>query len=70
MEAVNARGEAFGEAQLSKFISTHQDLPAEQFAERLLDTVLAWPQNGTTPVQADDITVVVIDISNMPEQIS
>ena len=70
VEAVNARGEAFGEAQLSKFISTQQDLPAEQFAERLLDIVLAWPQNGTTPVQADDITVVVIDIGNMPEQIS
>jgi sigma-B regulation protein RsbU (phosphoserine phosphatase) len=68
VEAVNARGEAFGEARLGEFIATHQDLPAEQFAERLLDEVLRWPENGSTRAQADDITVVVIDIGNMPEQ--
>ena len=37
-------------------------LPAEQFAERLLNEVLAWPANGNTGTQADDITIVVIDI--------
>jgi sigma-B regulation protein RsbU (phosphoserine phosphatase) len=68
VEAVNARGEAFGEAQLGEFIATHQDLPAEQFTERLLDKVLGWPQNGSTRAQADDITIVVIDIDNLPEQ--
>lgn len=67
VEAVNARGEAFGEAHLGEFIATHQDLPAEQFAERLLDEVLRWPENGSTCAQADDITVVVIDIDEMPE---
>ncbi len=66
VEAVNTRGEAFGETQLGKFIATHQDLPAEQFAERLLDSVLGWP--GSARAQADDITVVVIEIGNMPEQ--
>jgi sigma-B regulation protein RsbU (phosphoserine phosphatase) len=68
VEAVNARGEAFGEAQLGKFITTHQELPAEQFAERLLEEVLGWPENGSTRAQADNITIVVIDIGNMPEQ--
>jgi sigma-B regulation protein RsbU (phosphoserine phosphatase) len=68
VEAVNDRGEAFGEAQLGVFITTHQDLPAEQFAERLLDEVLGWPEKGSTRAQADDITVVVIDIGNIPEQ--
>ena len=67
VEAVNARGEEFGEAKLGEFIATHQDLPAEQFAERLLDEVLRWPENGNSRAQADDITVVVIDIGNMPE---
>jgi sigma-B regulation protein RsbU (phosphoserine phosphatase) len=67
VEAVNARGEAFGEAQFGKFIATHQDLPAEQFAERLLDKVLGWPEDGSARAQADDITVVVIDIGNMLE---
>ena len=68
VEAVNARGEAFGETQLGEFIATHQDLAAEPFAERLLDKVLGWPENGSTRTQADDITVVVIDIGNLPEQ--
>jgi phosphoserine phosphatase RsbU/P len=68
VEAVNARGEAFGEARLGEFITTHPDLPAEQFVERLLDEVLEWPENGSTRAQADDITVMVIDIGDMPEQ--
>jgi serine phosphatase RsbU (regulator of sigma subunit) len=67
VEAVNSRGEAFGEARLGEFIRTHQDLPAEQFADRLLDEVLRWPENGSTRTQADDITVVVIDIGDMSE---
>ena len=70
VEAVNARGEEFGEARLGEFIATHQDLAAEQFAERLLDEVLRWPENRSIRTQADDITVVVIDIGNMPEQTS
>jgi phosphoserine phosphatase RsbU/P len=68
VEAVNARGEAFGEVRLGEFIATHQDLSTEQFAERLLAEVLGWPENGSTRAQADDITVVVIDIGNIAEQ--
>ena len=68
VEAENARGEPFGEARLGDFMTTHQDVPAEQFAERLLDEVLGWPENGSARAQADDITVVVIDIGEMPEQ--
>jgi sigma-B regulation protein RsbU (phosphoserine phosphatase) len=68
VEAENAQGEAFGDVHLGEFITTHQDLPAEQFAERLLDEVLGWPEKGSTRGQADDITVVVIDIGNMSEQ--
>jgi sigma-B regulation protein RsbU (phosphoserine phosphatase) len=67
IEAVNTLGEEFGEAKLGEFIATHQDLPAEQSAERLLDEVLRWPKNRNTRAQADDITVVVIDIDSMPE---
>jgi phosphoserine phosphatase RsbU/P len=68
MEAENARGEAFGQARLDEFMTTHQDLPAEQFVDRLLDEVLGWPQNPSTGEQADDITVVVIDIGTTPRQ--
>lgn len=68
VEAENARGEAFGQARLDEFMTTHQDLPAEQFVDRLLDEVLGWPQNPSTGEQADDITVVVIDIGTTPRQ--
>jgi hypothetical protein len=53
---------------LSELIKAHHGLPAEQFAERLLLDVLGWPENGDTRAQADDITLVVIDIGNMPPQ--
>jgi sigma-B regulation protein RsbU (phosphoserine phosphatase) len=67
VEAENARGEAFGDSRLGEFIAAHQDLPAERFAERLLNEVIGWPENGNTHGQADDITLVVIDIGHMPE---
>jgi hypothetical protein len=42
--------------------STHENLSAEPLAERLLQEVLAWPGNGHPHLQADDITLIVIDI--------
>jgi len=69
VEAVNPHGEEFGEIRLAEFIAIHQELPAEHFAALLLDEVLAWPGKGKTrAAQADDITAVVIDISNIPNQ--
>jgi phosphoserine phosphatase RsbU/P len=67
VEAENSRGETFGETRLGEFITTHQDLPAEPFAERLLADVLGWPESRGARPQADDITVVVIDIGNLSE---
>jgi sigma-B regulation protein RsbU (phosphoserine phosphatase) len=64
VEATNPNGKEFGEARLSDFIDAHESLPAEQLAERLLQEVLAWPGNGNQRPQADDITVVVIDIGS------
>lgn len=61
-EATNPDGQEFGEFGLSDFINAHGDLSAEQFAERLLREVLAWPGAGNSNLQSDDITVVVIDI--------
>jgi len=68
VEAVNARGDAFGETRLGEFITTHQNLPAEQFAGRLLDEVIGWPGKQHTREQAHDITVVVVDVGDMPKQ--
>ena len=68
VEAANSRDEAFGEVRLDEFITTYQHLPAEQFAERLLNEVLAWAANARTSTQADDITIVVIDIDSTREK--
>jgi serine phosphatase RsbU (regulator of sigma subunit) len=62
VEATNPDGKEFGEARLSDFINAHENLSAEQLAERLLQEVLAWPGNGNRHPQADDITLVVIDV--------
>jgi sigma-B regulation protein RsbU (phosphoserine phosphatase) len=64
VEAENAQQEAFGEVRLGEFIEMYQDLPTEEFAERLLSEVLAWPENGSTGTQTDDITIVVVDIAS------
>jgi serine phosphatase RsbU (regulator of sigma subunit) len=61
-EAKNRDGREFGEARLVDFIRTHEELSAEVFAERLLHEVLAWPGNGNSHPQSDDITIVAIDI--------
>ncbi len=44
------------------FIEEKQDLGAEQFADLLLNEVLAWSSNGAQLRQEDDITMLVIDI--------
>jgi phosphoserine phosphatase RsbU/P len=62
LEAANPEGLEFGEARLEGLINEHQDLPAERFVERLLQEVLAWPGTGSSNLQADDITVVVVDV--------
>jgi sigma-B regulation protein RsbU (phosphoserine phosphatase) len=67
VEAANSQDEAFGEVRLAEFITTYQDFPAEEFVEQLLKEVLAWPANGSTGTQTDDITIVVIDIGGTRE---
>lgn len=62
LEAANPLGLEFGETRLDDFINAHEHLSADQFAEHVLREVLAWPGNGNSHPQADDITVVVVDI--------
>jgi sigma-B regulation protein RsbU (phosphoserine phosphatase) len=61
VEATNPDGLEFGEMPLEQFITRNADLSANQFAEQLLQEVLAWPGNHNRHPQSDDITIVVID---------
>jgi phosphoserine phosphatase RsbU/P len=67
VEAENAEGASFGDAALPIFIQEEQNLGTEQFVDLLLKNVLAWSQSGYAKGQADDITIVVIDIQDGPK---
>ena len=45
----DARGQSFGDAVLPTFIQEKQDLGTEQFADLLLNEVLAWSRDETQP---------------------
>jgi phosphoserine phosphatase RsbU/P len=62
VEATSPDGREFGEGALHDFVNVHEHLPAEQFAERLLQEVLVWPGNPNSHMQTDDITIVVVDV--------
>jgi sigma-B regulation protein RsbU (phosphoserine phosphatase) len=61
-EAENGKGESFGDTVLPGFFARKQNLPAETFAEELLQSVLAWSVVDSRPGQADDITFVIVDL--------
>ena len=61
LEAENSAGQSYGQGSLIGFIEAHQKLGGEQFADRLLSEVLAWPRREGRPSQEDDITFVVVD---------
>jgi sigma-B regulation protein RsbU (phosphoserine phosphatase) len=62
IEAENASGESFGDTALPAFIKERRNLAPEQFVGLLLSEVLAWSHEGPGQGQADDITIVVIDL--------
>lgn len=63
-EATNTRGQKYGEARLADFMNAHENVSADEFAERLLRDVNDWPGKDKPQPQADDITLVVIDVAN------
>ncbi|MBP7583530.1 MAG: SpoIIE family protein phosphatase [Spirochaetes bacterium] len=60
-EAMNRRGELFGEKSLEDFIRGWHGLPAEEFIARLLDHVRAWSGRSDDGFD-DDLTIIVIDV--------
>jgi sigma-B regulation protein RsbU (phosphoserine phosphatase) len=61
-EAENEAGQSFGEITLPSLFPSRQSFTVEQFADSLLQDVLAWSADDSGPRQADDITFVVIDL--------
>jgi sigma-B regulation protein RsbU (phosphoserine phosphatase) len=58
-EAANAKDQLFSEERLSQVLAEHDGLDAAGFAERIVHEVRAWAGSD----QADDMTLVVVDIA-------
>jgi sigma-B regulation protein RsbU (phosphoserine phosphatase) len=63
LEATSPKGMEFGKVRLEEFMRSHTHLSADQFAGQLLEEVLAWAGGENKHLQADDITIVVIDVA-------
>ena len=59
VEALNARGEEFGERSLRDCVAAFADMPAEEICARLVRRVDEWCAD--TP-QHDDLTLVVLKV--------
>jgi phosphoserine phosphatase RsbU/P len=59
-EAENPDGEFFSDYRLSELIRLHENTPAEELNEHILEELGSWM--GKRPAQQDDLTWVVVDV--------
>jgi phosphoserine phosphatase RsbU/P len=60
-ESANAKAEEFGLSRCEQFLGAHSQLPAAALADELLSEIARWSARSSGPLQADDITLIVID---------
>lgn len=63
IETRNASGCFFGDGPFKNFIETHAHMPAEVFADTLLDHLTKWSGKPSHESLDDDLTLIVVDIS-------
>jgi serine phosphatase RsbU (regulator of sigma subunit) len=61
IEARNPSGEEFGIDRFKGIVEGNHALPADQFADTLLDGVAHWSEKLSGPSQSDDMTLLAID---------
>ena len=59
-EAKNAEEEEFGTTRFLAFLESERGLPADRFAEALLDRLFAWTAYPRGLGQRDDLTLLAI----------
>jgi phosphoserine phosphatase RsbU/P len=64
VEAVDRSGNEFGMHRLREMLESKQHLPANRFADALLDSLTSWSERAIGASQSDDITLLVIDFKN------
>jgi hypothetical protein len=60
-EAKNGAQEEFGKSRCKEFLETQRDIPAERFANTLLESVAVFSGHNSARAQEDDITLLVLD---------
>lgn len=63
VEAADPAGELFGRERLKEFVVSRGKLPAEMFADCLLQNLSSWSGRKTGSTQEDDLTLIVVDIT-------
>ena len=61
VEARNSSREEFGMGRFKAMVEENHALPADRFADTLLDGVARWSEKISGPGQSDDITLLAID---------
>ena len=61
VEALNPVGKIYGQDRLKAFIAANSGLAADQFCDRLLDTIAGWSGRGSKSALDDDLTLLVVD---------
>jgi sigma-B regulation protein RsbU (phosphoserine phosphatase) len=59
-EARNRAGEEFGTDRLRALLEASPDLPADAFADRVLEVVAGWTERSAAEGHDDDVTLLVI----------
>ncbi|MBI5216331.1 MAG: SpoIIE family protein phosphatase [Ignavibacteriae bacterium] len=63
IETTNESGSFFGDDSFTRFIQSHENVPAEQFTEMLLKHLAAWSGKRADESLDDDLTLIVVDRS-------
>ncbi len=61
-EAAGRSGDLFGAQRLKEFIRANSHLPADPFADRMLQDLASWSGKRAGGAQEDDLTLIVLDI--------
>jgi len=60
-ESTNVKEEEFGLSRCKQFLGSHSRLPPAALADELLNEIARWSARSSGRLQADDMTLIVID---------
>jgi phosphoserine phosphatase RsbU/P len=69
VEAKDSSGGEFGMDRFKGMVEEHHALPADRFADTLLEGVARWSETISGPSQSDDITLVAIDFKGFDKEL-